>query len=296
MVGLEFARNAKEIRIITESVSLKDAAAKAEALKQKAFGTFSGLIKALKKDKSAIELVGHIKTYKPFWHLKGYSEFEYKRNSEYAFEVKPEVRSVKINSKTYSVADESPEVHFEGEDHCFETYEYEVITSGLELKEKNLQTYLANKSKAVKKLPKQKDVTFVPAKTRASFLVNNFLKDVVRPIHADKVLTEKAVIENLTLYYRPVWLFEFEDGNGMKRHLEVDAVTGAAAKVEGISLRKMIFQEQNIFDLTAEIAGNILPGAGIALVAGKAIKEKHAKKKSLKQMQKSRQAFQRKKR
>ncbi len=292
MVKILFDKNAKEIRIINDAVSLEKAQETADAMKQSAFGVISGIVKAFSKEKVPVELSGYIKRYKPFWHVKGAGEFEYKRNTQYSFGVKPEVRDVNIHGKVVPVNEDSPTVTFIGEDHCYEYFEKEIIQSASEQQEKKLERYLEFDSKKVASLPSDKNVEYLPLHTRASFLVNSLIKEVVKPIHADKILTESVTIIKLVLYYRPFWVFEFTEPNtDKKRHIEVDAVTGEAEKVEKLDISKTVLSEQSLFDITAEIAGNILPGAGVGLVVGKAFKDHRAKKKNLKKMQQSLEAY-----
>ena len=69
-------------------------------------------------------------------------------------------------------------------------------------------------------------ITIAP-EHRASFVVRQLLSEMLKPVHADKILEETIALETTDLYYRPIWSFEFSWAAKDKRALlDVDPVTG----------------------------------------------------------------------
>src|SRR3989344_2103965 len=226
--------------------------------------------------KDDIIRTGREKRYEPFWHIKGESMTEYKRSNDYSFPVEPQVRSVKIGEKVFEINPEKPICAITGEDHCIEHYEEEVVTD----------------ANAGKELMKHGEIV-VPAKIRASFLVRDLMKKLIKPVHADKILQEKVIVTTCVLYFRPVYCFMFTEESTKKvKVLEVDALTGEVkvGSIIGKQLKELV-HEDTLFDLGTEAVSTFIPGAGLAAIIGKEI-HKHSKdKKNLAAMKESQKAF-----
>ncbi len=289
MVRMAFAKGAKTIEVLEDVYSKEEAKAIAEQNKSKAFGLISGILKAFEKNKKQIVLTGYQKRYEPFWQVVADSVQEYKRMSSYGFPVKPEVQSITFNNKKILVSQDEPYVHFDAEDHCFEHYTKEILQSACHEKEKNLQRYLACKKKTVKRLDSvlNKETIVEPIQIRASFIVNQLIKELVKPIQADKIIQEIVEIKRLALLLRPVHVFEFsEEGAERGKTIEVDAVTGVWKRGERIlseEMKKRIISE-GMFEVGAELAAAIIPGAAAAATLGKHLKHRQDLKKNIKQM------------
>lgn len=294
MVKIVFARNAKTIEVLEDVYSKEEAQAIAEQNRGKAFGMFSGLMKAFEKNKRPIVLSGYHRRYEPFWHLTGESVQEYKRRTHYNFGVRPEVRSVMFNGKVIT-ADENLTCHFDGEDHCYEHYTKEIRHSAVHDKERGLDRYMGAKRKTIRALASVQDRETViePINIRASFLVNNAVKDLIKPIQADKIIQEVVQINRLALLLRPVHVFEFrEEGSDAGKSLEVDAVTGEVRKAERMSYdTKKHLVSEGMFELGSEIAATVIPGAGVAAVIGKQLKQRQERRHDIKQMKEWRKAY-----
>ena len=297
MVELNFNVQKQDIQVFKEVYEEARAFELAKESKGKAFGLISGIVRFIDK-KDDIILSDKEKRYEPFWHIKGNSVLEYKRSSQYSFGVDPQVRSVKIGTTSFDVSEHEPKVDFVGEDHCIETYEEEIIVDanvGKDLQDKKLKPYLDFESKAIKQtedLMGEKKIV-VPARIKASFLVRDLLKRMIKPVHADKILDEKAIITKLCLYFRPIYVFEFtEQSTKKKKVLEVDALTGAV-KVGTMVKSPLaeLISEGKLFEIGTELAAEIIPGGGAALIVGKEIKKKREKNKAIAEMKKSQVAF-----
>ncbi|MFC1723685.1 hypothetical protein ACFL0V_06090, partial [Nanoarchaeota archaeon] len=218
MVSVQFGSSTKDIWLVEDVFPEKEAKKKIEEQKQKIFGMVSGLIKKFSKKENTIEITGIQKRYEPFWHIEGMSTFEYLRMTDHAFPVGPEVIEIKIGKDKFKTKEGEAEIHFLGEDHCFEQFEKAITESAADGASKGLEKYMEAKKKKIKSpnsLLKTGDI--VPIKNRASFLVSRIVKEVLKPIQADKVLQEKVKITQLDLYFRPVFSFELTDTNGKKK-------------------------------------------------------------------------------
>ncbi|MFO8016079.1 MAG: hypothetical protein R6U32_03170 [Candidatus Woesearchaeota archaeon] len=264
----------------------------AEQNKKKAFGMLSVF------DKSEnIVITHHEKRYEPFWHIVGESYIDYLRSNKYGFQVDPQVRSVKIAGKTFDISGEKPYCSFEAEDHCAEHYTKEMITDAVEGKqrEKELKKYLDFKTKNIKETEDLmgKDRVVVPAKIKAAYLIRGFVKDLIKPVQADKVLNEIVEIKRRALFFRPIHAFEFTNKRNKKKGvIEVDALTGdvSKGKVYKTELAELV-PEGALFDVGAELASCVIPGAALGAEISKVIKKKRDEKKAIRDMESSRAAM-----
>ncbi|MEK6849138.1 MAG: hypothetical protein AABY01_01060 [Nanoarchaeota archaeon] len=301
MVTIEFGKNAKTIEVIDDVYDRAQAQEIAEKHKTTALGSFTGILKAFDRSRGSIILTGYRKRYEPFWHIIGESFYEYHRKNEYQFQVRPEVQSVAIAKHQIKVHPESPICVFEGTDHCFENYKREIVQDALLEKGKDYAKYLDSKTKSIKDIAdlKKKDVDVLPVQIRASFLLNTLYKDILKPIQADEILDERLVINRLSLFFAPIHVFEFKEENREARAtIEVDGVTGNWQKGTHLmaDMAKKYWSAETMFDISTEIAGNILPGSGVAMVITKKIFEKRARGKDEAHQKNMRSAFEKRKR
>jgi len=284
MVEMHFNVLKQDIRAFEDRYSQKECESIAVGKKGKAFGGIFSGIKRLVSSSDTITLANFEKRYEPFWHIIGSSILEYKRVTEYGFEVKPEVKSVKINGVVHDVRDGTNWCAFSGEDHCFENYEKEIMVDAHRGNAVDSKKYLSFPSRHIKQteeLMKEKQVV-IPAKVKASFLARQLIKELIKPIHADKVLQEKVKISTLTLYFRPIYAFEFIDSKtGKSSVLDVDALTGEVTKglIVGKGLKE-IFEEGDLFEIGTEFATDFIPGTKAALMVVKKVREARKRKKA----------------
>ncbi len=282
MVAIEFAKNAKTIQVIDEVYDRDQAQEIAEKHKSSAFGTMTGIMKAFDRSRGDIILTGYRKRYEPFWHIQAESIFEYKRKNNYNFIVAPEVQSVTIAKHTLKTHPDEPVVMFEATDHCFEHFKKEIIQDALREKGKDYAKYLDSKTKLIRDVAElQKgDSEAIPIQIRASYLLNTLYKDIIKPIQADEILDERVVINKLTLYFTATHVFEFkEEHRDVRKTIEVDGVTGNWDKGDHLvsDLTKKYWSGETVFDISTEVAGNILPGAGVAMMITKKLMDRHKK-------------------
>jgi len=294
MVELNFSAKKQNVRVLSEVYKRKDCEKLALKSKDKAFSLVHSVKTFFKKDSGKVKLVGCWKRFEPLWHISAESYMEYKRKTDYLFNVKPEVRSVKIGVKSIPVLDGEPVCRFIGEDHCVEKYSKEITVNAVDGKSK-VDKYLEFESKPVKLIKnlEGRHSIVIPAKIRASSLVRELFKELIKPIHADRIIEEIIKINKLILYYRSVYSFEFVNTSTQQTGVvEVDSMTGAVCRGEKIGVVHGEFISKDVlFDISAELASNIIPGAGVGAFIGREIKRKRDKGKALKQMVRSKNAL-----
>gem|GEM_PF-2642477 len=284
MVKVEFAKGAKTIQVIQDVYDREQAQEIAEKHKSAAFGTFTNTLRAFDRSRGTVVLTGYRKRYLPFWHIAAESIYEYHRKSTYQIGVRPEVQSVSINSQDIPVSPDAPMCVFEGVDHCFEHFKKETVKDAAHEKGKDYRRYLDAKAKVVRAVEdlQKLDVDVVPVQIRASYLMTNLTKEILKPVHADEILDERVIINRLTLYFTPVHVFEFKEENRDNRGtIEVDGVTGAWEKGSKLlsDLAKKYWNGDTAFDIGTEVAAAIVPGAGVGMILTKKLFDKrHANK------------------
>jgi len=284
MVELQFNVLKQNIHAFEDRYSQIECEGLAIGKKGKAFGGIFSGIKRLVSSQDHIRLANSEKRYEPFWHIAGSSVLEYKRTTEYGFETKPEVKDIKINSVVHEIKEGTNWCAVSGEDHCFEHYEKEMMVNANTGEAGDYKKYLQFPSRTIKQteeLMKDK-VVVVPAKVKASFLARQLIKELIKPIHADKILQEKVKVDHLTLYFRPIYAFEFIDSKtGKSSILDVDALTGEVKKgsIIGKGLKE-IFEEGDLFEIGTEFATDFLPGAKAAVMVVQKVRDARKRKKA----------------
>jgi hypothetical protein len=219
------------------------------------------------------------------------------RRNQYQIDVRPEVRSVTISKMVVPVDESKPLCVFEGDEHCFEKYNQDLlITAWPGGKDKDeLKPYLEAKSSQIKRIETlmKKDSDVVPVETRASFLVAEMIKQLLKSIQADKIIEEKVEIKALTLFFRPVHVFNYTDSeSGKMKTIEVDGVTGDVYKPGKLAQRIKGAKpsEDTLFDLGSGLADAVIPGAGLGGYVGKKLLQRRRQKKIKREMEASKLA------
>ncbi|MFQ5474940.1 MAG: hypothetical protein ACE5DM_03830, partial [Candidatus Nanoarchaeia archaeon] len=194
MVELSFSNKKQNIQVVQDVYNRDKSEELAITNKDKAFTimqSMKGLFK--KKEGEGISITHWEQRFEPFWHIQAESYMEYKRKTFYSFEVKPEVRSVAVNGKAIKIEGPDPICQFKGEDHCVEHYTKDLITDAVQNQDKGLSKYMEFPSK---KITQTEDLmgankVVIPAQVKASYLIREMFKDLIKPIHADKIIDEK---------------------------------------------------------------------------------------------------------
>jgi hypothetical protein len=111
----------------------------------------------------------------------------------------------------------------------------------------------------------------VPPEQRASYVVRQLLTGMLKPLQADVVHEETITFEQIDLYFRPWWAFEFhwkvKDKKGV---VEMDAVTGELRNSPALMARlSRTVTRESLFDIGADTVGLLVPGGSIAVKVAK---------------------------
>ena len=94
----------------------------------------------------------------------------------------------------------------------------------------------------------------------------------MKTFQADAVLQERIDVEQIILFYRPVYATEYLWRARQKTQvLEFDALTGDV-KAEGGEIKKKVvrvLENDALFDIGADAVGTVLPGANIVVKLGR---------------------------
>lgn len=234
----------------------------------------SGITSLLQRPKSEdVVLLGSERRLDPFWHVAGRARYIYDRLREYTVPVTAsEVHSVTV-SGTDAVVHEGARTRsftVAVTEHCQEEVARDLLVSAL------TGAPIADGA-AVVAGPSQEltdpealaapGTVVVPPEQRSSFVVRTLLSEVMKPVQADTLLEERAVLDRIDLYYRPVHAFEFfwkpRDRRGV---VEVDGITGHVTIGSSLSSSiSRVLTRENLFDIGADAAGLLIPGGSIAV-------------------------------
>jgi hypothetical protein len=111
----------------------------------------------------------------------------------------------------------------------------------------------------------------VPPEQRASFVVRQLLTGMLKPVQADSITEESMTFEQIDLYFRPWWAFEFhwkvKDKRGV---VELDAVTGELRNSQALMAKlSRTVTRDSLFDIGADTVGLLVPGGSIAVKVAK---------------------------
>lgn len=206
--------------------------------KIKAMGMITQFL--FKPKEEEIAIVYEEKRYQAFWHIVGTSFFEYKRRVTYQVPVQTIVQDVTFQQKEYAIDPKSHNFAIEGIEHCKENYREEVMVDAQTDQVADFSKYLKYPSRQIQTTDEltADGTPIVNLETRASFLVRKILNNLVKPIKADEILDERIGIEELSLYFYPIYTFEYFWQNKDKRVMvEFDGTTGEVKKGHKITDR-----------------------------------------------------------
>lgn len=107
---------------------------------------------------------------------------------------------------------------------------------------------------------------FIAPTVTAASVLQQVKARLSAPVEADAIASDEVDIESLTLFYRPVYAFQFawKDKAGV---IEIDGLTGRVNK-EGDMLGgavRALGSRDALFDLGADFAGLVVPGGTIVV-------------------------------
>lgn len=242
---------------------------------------FGGLKNLLSRPKPEDITITHSeKQYKPFWHAVCSTHFEYKRNREFTVKISdPIVQKVTIFGEEKTI-DPQRNITLSRIEHCLESNTKELFVDACTEKEEDFSRYISMSTRELAQTEElnEGDTIVLPVKVKAAYIVRKMLTEMLKPIDADEILDETVSIDTLDLYFRPVYAFEYNWVPKNKQNvLEFDGITGEfySGKVLKEKMTE-IFTEESLFEIGGEIAGFIVPGAGIPV---KILQESRKRKK-----------------
>ena len=270
--GLSKIRIEGEKMMVFEDVLGMEVARKlANDNKVKAFGLLSSLLSRPKVED--IEIIYEEKRFDGFWRILGNSYFEYKRSATYKVPVLKVVDSVNLLDKDFVVDKGTNTFSIDTIEHCRESYKEEVFVDAQTDQIGDFNRYLSFKANVIESTEELiKDGAFVAnLMTKPSFLMRQVLNSLVKPIKADQILDERISIDEMCLYFLPVYTFELHwKAKDKKVMISFDGVSGEmrAKSSKIVEKLKKSFTRDEMFEFGKEVA-NFLPGGGLAVMVGK---------------------------
>ena len=251
-----------------------------EEIRQRAMdrrtGAFSGGIGGLLQRPKAddIELVDSQRRLEPFWHVGCSAVYVYDRSHEYTVPASgPQVREITVQGKTHPVTPGGSFV-LPTVEHCREEFHQALFLDGVTgaavADAAGIIGGQRHEVADLEALAAESDIV-VPPEQRASFVVRQLLTGVLKPVQADSFTEESITFEQIDLYYRPWWAFEFHWKPKDKRGVvELDAVTGEMRTSQALMARlSRTVTRDSLFDIGADTVSLLVPGGGIALKMAK---------------------------
>jgi hypothetical protein len=277
-----------EIELAEEHVFVLDERLTVDEIRQRAMdrrtGAFgSGLGSLLQRPKADdIELVASQRRLEPFWHVACQARYVYDRSRDYTVPASSaEVREVTIHGQVYPINAAAGGFVLPTLEHCREEFGAELFADGVSgAPIPDAATIVGGPRQEVGDLSGLggDDTIVLAPEQRASFVVRQLLGTMMKPVQADRIIEESMTLQNIDLYYRPWWAFEFRwRPKDKKAIVELDAVTGQMRPGQALAARvtKMINRDA-LFDIGADTAGLLVPGGSIAVkVARMAIDQSH---------------------
>jgi len=260
----------ERLLLIDDTLGWDKARQVAADYKVKAMGMFSQLLFRPKPDD--IQIIYEEKRYQSFWHIIGTLFLDYKRKIRHKVPVETMVKTITIDGREYSVNQSDHTFTIEGVEHCQESQREELLVDAQTEQPGDFDKYLKFSSRQIENtdILTQDGAQVAYLQAKASFLIRQVLNKLVRPYKADEILEERIAIEELNLYFYPLYTFEYHWTNKDKKALvEFDGVTGEVRKGKKISDALLhSFSYDEMFDFAKEIAG-FVPGGGLAMMTGR---------------------------
>ncbi|MDQ2854074.1 MAG: hypothetical protein M3R32_04360, partial [Chloroflexota bacterium] len=238
-------------------------------------GAFGGGLESLFSRPKAddIELVDSQRRLEPFWHVGCSALYVYDRSHDYTVPVSgAQVQAVSVHGEEHKVNAGSFVVSTI--EHSREEYRQALFLDGVTgapvADAATLVGGTRHEVTDLDALAAESDIV-VPPEQRASFVVRQLLTGMLKPLQADTVHEESITFEQIDLYYRPWWAFEFhwklKDKKGV---VELDAVTGQLRNSQALMARlSRTVTRDSLFDIGADTVGLLVPGGSIAVKVAK---------------------------
>jgi len=256
----------KAINVFEDVYHEPAARSQAESEKANAFG-WTAKLKLWDRPKEAdIQLSSSEKRFEPFWHISAERNSTFEKKAEYNIQtVSPYAQSVRMLEQNFDL-DSKRVIVLSGVESCFKRNAISEYFDGLKRKvtEKSLAEYATKYQKH--ELGADEVLNLMPPENGAAYLIQQVKARLMEPIQADEMLEDTLQINSLTLFYRPVYAFEFgwRDKRGV---VEIDALTGCVNREGSIfgGVAKKLVTRDVLFDMGAEVANLIVPGGSVVV-------------------------------
>lgn len=235
-----------------------------------AFGQVAKFLQRPKPEE--IELLQMQKRFEPFWFGAARALYKYDRRHRYQVTTAPEVQSVTFYENDHVV--EKNAFALDAMEHCQEELTKELMLEPQHGNERDYKKYLFFPRREQENLDalRTKDILVVLPEVRSSFLVGKLTQALMKTIQADKIYEQRIDVEQVILYYRPVYAFEFLWKPKDKRQvIEFNALTGEQRAEPG-QIKKQIsgvLENDDLFDIGSDVVSTFVPGANIAIKLGR---------------------------
>jgi hypothetical protein len=250
-----------------------------DEIKQRAMdrrtGAFGGGLESIFSRPKAddIVLVESQRRLEPFWHVACSAVYVYDRSHDYVVPATGlQVQSVTVHGEDHPTT--AGNFTISTVEHSREDYRQALFLDGVTgapvAEAPNLITSTRHEVSDLEALAAEADIVR-PPEQRASFVVRQLLTGMLKPLQADVVHEESITFENVDLYFRPWWAFEFhwklKDKKGV---VELDAVSGEMRNSQALMARlSRSVSRDSLFDIGADTVGLLVPGGSIAVKVAK---------------------------
>jgi hypothetical protein len=254
-----------------------------DRVEQKKTGLVAGTLGSLfsRPDPGDIQLSSIENRLEPYWTISAAARTVFDRTRAFTVPVSgPDVQRVKIFGQEVLVdkkVKEGPAFSLEGVESCLEERRAARSFDGLTGEKFDAEKFKAFPKTVIVDLDSfsSPEAVVIPPQVRAAAVVRQVLAEVIRPVQSAQVIHEETVhVEAIELNFRPVYAFEYEwAAKGKRVVIEFDALTGemtAGGKKLSAQIKGMVSRDL-LFDITADAAGMLVPGGGIAVKLVKAV-------------------------
>jgi len=263
------------------TLDIEKAREKAWDKKTAVFGT--GLSAIFSRPKAEeVQITYSERRYEPFWHIACHVRYVYDRTRSYNIPVSsPEVKRVTIEGVEHQVTAKPRQFTTTGIEHCVEEASTEVVFDAVSGQERDWKNYLRFGKEPVPDLSEfaPEGSIVVPPEVRASAVVRQVLGSILRPIQADTIHEERVDVQAVSLYFRPVYAFEYRWQPKDKTAIaEFDGLTGEMS-TGGVTLRqqiKSVLTPELLLDVGVDAVDLLVPGGGIAIKLVKAVVDRRS--------------------
>jgi hypothetical protein len=256
----------KAIYVFEDVYQEPAARSQADSEKVNAFG-WAAKLKLWDRPKEAdIQLLSSEKRFEPFWNIAAERDSTFEKKAEYSIHtVSPYAQSIRMLDQSFELGGKRALV-LAGVESCFKRVAITEYFDGLkrQVSEKSLVEYATKFQKH--ELGTDEVLHLMPPEHGAAYLIQQVKARLMEPIQADEMLDDTLQITSVTLYYRPVYAFEFgwRDKRGV---VEIDALTGNVNREGSIfgGMAKKLATRDALFDMGAEVANLIVPGGAVVV-------------------------------